>query len=311
MKSFVITGASSGLGLRTSQELARSGHHVVAAVRNLTRGEQARDRIRASVPTASVELLECDLASLDSIVRAAATLRQRERPPLHGLICNAGLQIVQGIQRSADGFELTFAVNHLGHFLLSQLLLDQLTAPARIISVASEVHQGPSKSMGFPAPQWLSAEELADPDRPGIDTSARGGRVRYATSKAANILFTYALAERVKERGITALAFDPGLMPETGLDRQYPPAMQRLYGGLSRLIVRVMPGARSVERSAADLAWLATDPALQAVTGMYFSGRRVRRSSDLTQDHETGRQLWDSSERLVGLAGRSQGQNLA
>ena len=156
--------------------------------------------------------------------------------------------------------------------------------------------------MGFPAPKWRDPRELADPDLPGIDRSAKAGRVRYATSKLANLYFMYELARRSDRHLLTVNAFDPGLMPETGLAREYPALVQAAYQGASPLLVRLLPGAQSVDRSSADLAWLATSPECGDTTGKYFSGRRARASSPESYDPQRAEQLWSVSEELVGLA---------
>jgi NAD(P)-dependent dehydrogenase (short-subunit alcohol dehydrogenase family) len=298
--SIIVTGASAGLGKITAGELAAAGHHVILACRSTLRGEAAAESVRARTPGANPEVLELDLASLDSVRTAAGKLLEDTgRPPLHGLVCNAGIQVVNGVQRSADGHELTFATNHLGHFLLISLLADHIASPGRIVLVSSEVHQGPSKSMGFPAPHWQHPKALADPAQTELGGSAKAGRVRYATSKLANLYLTYELAPRLAERGITVNAFDPGLMPETGLDRDWPAWTQRIYHTMAPLLVRVLPGARSVAVSGSDLAWLTTSPEVADVTGTYFSGRRKRASSRLSHDAAHAAQLWDVSEELV------------
>ncbi len=304
--SVLVTGGSSGLGLAASAELAAAGHHVILGSRSVRRGEAAADGIRRRIPGARVEVLPLDLASLDSVRSAARALEQDGgRPPLRALVCNAGIQVVDGVQRSADGHELTFATNHLGHFLLIGLLLDRLVEPARIVLVSSGTHYGPPRSLGFPAPIKADARALADPDAALLDASPRSGRVRYATSKLANIHTTYELARRLAGRRITVNAFDPGLMPETGLARDYPPRIRRLYERLTPLLVRAVPGARSVARSAGDLAWLVTAPEPAEVTGRYFSGRRPRKTSKESYDRERAAALWRDSEELV--AGHPQG----
>jgi len=298
--SVVVTGASAGLGLAAAQQIAAAGHHTVLACRSPERGAAAADRIRAGVPAASLEVIELDLASLAS-VRAAAAQLSAVRPTVSSLVCNAGVQVVDGVKRSRDGFELTFATNHLGHFLLVRLLQDQLAVPGRVLLVSSEVHQGPRKSMGFPAPRWDHPRALADPDREETDGSARAGRVRYATSKLANLYLTYELARRSDPDRLTATAFDPGLMPETGLDRDYPPLVRAVYHRATPLLVRALPGARSVAQSGANLAWLATAPEAAALTGTYVSGRRPRASSAESYDRWRAEELWAVSEELVGL----------
>jgi protochlorophyllide reductase len=126
--------------------------------------------------------------------------------------------------------------------------------------------------------------------------------VRYATSKLANLYLAYELARRSDPRKLTVNAFDPGLMPETGLDREYPALVRAAYQGASPLLVRLLPGAQSVARSSADLAWLATSPDVENTTGTYFSGRRARSSSPESHDRQRAQQLWTVSEELVGLA---------
>jgi light-dependent protochlorophyllide reductase len=304
--SVVVTGASSGLGLVAATRLAESGHHVVLACRDTARGEAAAREIRRHAPDAGLDVLEMDLASLASVRAAARKLTGTgDRPPLHGLICNAGIQVVSGVMRSGDGYELTFATNHLGHFLLTELLIDHIAAPGRVVVVSSGTHYGPPRSGPFPAPRWQDPRALADPDASTLDDSPRSGRIRYSTSKLANLYMTYELARRVGDRGITANAFDPGLMPETRLHRDYPAGVQRLYDRIAPLAARVIPGARLMADSGADLAWLATDPAVAEVTGGYFAGRRRRRSSAVSYDQARAAELWKVSAELVAAPARS------
>ncbi|HET9648212.1 MAG TPA: SDR family NAD(P)-dependent oxidoreductase [Microlunatus sp.] len=297
MSTILITGGSAGLGRQTATDLAEAGHRVLLAVRNPAKGEQVAAEIRTARSTADVEVLECDLADLSAVRRLAALIIDRPEP-VDAVICNAGLQIVDGVERSVDGYELSFAINHLAHFLLVTELLDHLRRPARVIMIGSGVHHGPTKSFGFPAPQWTEPRELALATRTGTVTTGTAGRVRYANSKLANIMFTYELARRCEGDAITVNAFDPGLMPETGLDRQYPPVVQKMYHGLAPLLTR-LPGARRVADSAADLAWLATAPELSAVTGKYFVGRQAKPSSPQSYDQELARQLWQQSAELT------------
>src|SRR5690349_19546612 len=150
-QSVVVTGASSGLGQATAGELAAAGYHVIMACRSQDRGEAAAEAIRAAAPGASLQVLVLDLASMASVRAAAARLRTGA-PQLAGLVCNAGIQVIGGAKTSADGYELTFATNHLGHFLLVDLLRPLLVAPAGIVVVSSGTHYGGFRSLGFPAP---------------------------------------------------------------------------------------------------------------------------------------------------------------
>ncbi|MBF6329911.1 SDR family NAD(P)-dependent oxidoreductase [Nocardia transvalensis] len=293
---FVITGASSGLGSATAKELARAGHNTILACRDPARAEAAAQEIRCAASDAQVQTVIVDLASISSVHRAAQILAEQ---PLAGIICNAGLQIVHGVRESADGYELTFATNHLGHFQLVTELAGGLPAGSRILVVSSDVHQGPRKSMGFPAPVWMHPKDLADVGVQRDRASGRAGRVRYATSKLANVYFAYELAERLRPRGIAVNAFNPGLMPETGLSRDYPAPMRQSYRLLAPMVRRLMPIGRSVAQSAADLAWLATAPELAEVTGRYFTGRTPVASAPASYDRQRGDLLWRTSEELV------------
>ncbi|MEY9215137.1 SDR family NAD(P)-dependent oxidoreductase [Thermobifida halotolerans] len=300
-RSVLVTGASSGLGRHAAADLAKAGWHVVLGCRDVQRGADAAAWIRGRHPDASLEVLEMDLASLASVRSAAPRLASADRPPLHAVVCNAGVQVVDGIRRSADGHELTFATNHLGHFLLVRLLLDHIAEPGRVVFVASNTHLGPEHSYGFPGPVWADPIRLADPERSPVDGSPKGGRQRYATSKLANVYTTYELARRLGERRITANAFDPGLMPQTGLSRDYPPLLRRIYLALAPVMIRLLSRAYSVEDAASALAWLVDSPEPAEVTGGYFVLRRQQPSSPESYDQERAAELWRASEELTGV----------
>jgi protochlorophyllide reductase len=292
----LVTGASAGLGLAVSGVLAAAGRPVVLGCRSAERGEAAASSIRERVPGASVSVLEIDVADLSSVRAAVRALDGR---PLGALVCNAGIQLRGGVRRSRDGHELTFATNHLGHFLLIRSVLAQLVEPARIVLVSSGTHLGPLRSFGFPAPRWEGPRALADPDRSALGGSAKDGRIRYSTSKLANIYTAYELARRLRDRRIAVNAFDPGLMPETGLARDYPPPIRRLYARIAPAMIRTLPGVRSVARSAGDLAWLVNSPDVAGVSGAYFAGRKQRNSSPESYDQTRAAELWNVSEELV------------
>ncbi|MTE12553.1 SDR family NAD(P)-dependent oxidoreductase [Nocardia aurantiaca] len=298
----LITGASSGLGLETAKVLAAENFPLILGCHDDEKAKAAVRCIREHAPGAEIELLDLELASLDAVRAAVETLHRREQPRLGAIVCNAGLQIVDRVRTSQDGYELTFAVNHLGHFALVTGCADLLEAGARVVMVSSDVHQGPRKSMGFPAPQWRDPRELASPDDRGA--AGRDGRIAYSTSKLANVYFAYELARRWGERGITVTAFDPGLMPETGLSRGYPAPARIGFRLLAPLLIRVMPIARTVTRSAADLARLATAPELADVTGKYFTGAAEVPSAPESYDQDRAAELWRVSEDLIATARR-------
>lgn len=299
-RTAIITGANTGLGFECARALLESdpGWHVVLAVRDAQRGADAAARLDCPGRTTVAEL---DLASLRSVRDFAVRLPQLEVPPLAALVCNAGLQVVSGSPATADGYEMTFGVNHLGHFALVQHVLDALTAPARIVVVSSGTHD-PDKFTGMPAPQYNSAEELLRPPVGGL--TGEEGRRRYTTSKLCNMLFSYELDRRLGHgaRGVTVNAFDPGLMPGSGLARDYG-GVQRLAWRLFMPALRILPNVNSTRRSGAHLAALVEDPALDGVTGEYFEGTRRIRSSRDSYDSAKAADLWQVSERLVSAVG--------
>jgi NAD(P)-dependent dehydrogenase (short-subunit alcohol dehydrogenase family) len=292
-RTAVITGASAGLGLECARALLTTdaSWHVVLAVRSPARGAEAVARLGAPE---RCTVLEMDLASLQSVHAFAGRLLAAQLPPLHAIVCNAGVQVVSGTELTAEGVEMTFGVNHLGHFALVQSLLDQLADPARIVVVSSGTHD-PAKTTGMPSPHYDSAEELAHPTDATVD-----GRRRYTTSKLCNVLFAYELDRRLGhgQRGITVTAFDPGLMPGSGLARDYSPIARWAWRYLFPAL-RVLPNVNSTRSSGRRLAALVGDAGYDGITGAYFEGTRQIRSSVDSYDRDKALDLWETSERLL------------
>ena len=244
-RTAIITGANSGLGLHCARSLlaADPSSHVVLAVRDPARGAAAVQRFGAPQ---RCTIMQLDLASLRSVRGFIDDERAAELPPIHTVVCNAAVQMVSGAHTTADGYEMTFGVNHLGHFALVCGLLDTLTAPARIVVVSSGTHD-PAKFTGMPHPHSTSAADLAHP--PG-ELTAEEGRRRYTTSKLCNLLFTYELDRRMQHgaQGVTVNAFDPGMMPGSGLARDYPP-LQRFAWRYVLPALRFLPGVNSTHTS--------------------------------------------------------------
>jgi light-dependent protochlorophyllide reductase len=291
----IITGASSGLGLECARALLRRdpSWHVVLAVRDASRGAEA---VRQLGQPQRCTVMQMDLASLASVRAFVENVRDATLPPLHAIVCNAGVQVVSGTEWTEDGIEMTFGVNHLGHFTLIQGLLDELVHPARIVVVSSGTHD-PTKHTGMPNPRYTAAADLA---HPCTEQSSDEGRRRYTTSKLCNLLFTYELDRRLGHggRGVAVNAFDPGLMPGSGLARDYPP-LQRLAWRYLLPALRVLPGVRSTRTSGRYLAALASDARFDGVSGEYFDGLRPIRSSADSYDHGKALDLWETSERLL------------
>ena len=314
-KTVIVTGGNSGLGFACAAALLANSPswHVVIACRDPLRARKAVEKLRKVAGAgAAIEAMALDLASLASIRAFASELADKltsgDLPPLHGLVCNAAVQGPKTF--TVDGFESTFGVSHLGHYLLVNLLLPLLAKPGRIAVVASGVHDpvelAKVPSASVPVPAWNSPMALAKgelgPEAANDDASADCGR-RYSTTKLANVYFTYGLVPRLPD-GITVNAFDPGLMPGTGLARDYP-AVARLawYHIMPRLIpllrLVVLKNIHTPEESGMALARLIVDPALASTSGRYFEGQREIPSS--VESHLEGRaeELWRDSAILT------------
>lgn len=309
-KTVIITGANTGLGFECAKEIASTAQdwHIVLACRDIAKGEQAAQSITNATTHSAISVLPLDLASLASVHRFVELFSQQTLPPLQGLVCNAGVQVSQGVQETADGFELTFGVNHLGHFLLTNLLLKYLVEPTRIIVVSSGTHNPRvPEGRSYPA-TYMNAERLADTAQSQI----LSGMQRYTTSKLCNLLFAYELDRRLQaaQRAITVNSFDPGGVPETSLLRgELSMSLSLMRTALRKEWVRRILGWANIlistpERSGQAMARLLLDPTLAKNTGKYFQLLTERRSSDDSYNQSYAKELWDDTARLVGLEKR-------
>ena len=270
----VVTGASSGIGLYTALGLARGGMRVIMTGRDHERTETARSFVAARVKGAQLETALADFGSLAAVRRLADEILGRH-DRLDVLVNNAGV-ISPHYRLSEDGFELTFAVNHLAPFLLTNLLLDRLkaSAPARVITVASRAHRG-------------SRIDLA------TITGSRGWSIgkSYGRSKLCNILFTRELARRLEGTGVTATCLHPGVVA-TGFGQR---------GGLVELGWRLAkPFMISAEKGAETTLFLATIADATPFNGGYVVSKVLERPDPAALDDSLARRLWDESARLVG-----------
>jgi NAD(P)-dependent dehydrogenase (short-subunit alcohol dehydrogenase family) len=283
-KTVLITGGNAGLGLETAVALAGLGASVVITSRNADKGEAARQEIVERAESDDVEVMALDLASFASIRSFAETfLATHDR--LDVLVNNAGL-ILSERSETEDGFETTFGVNHLGPFLLTDLLLDRLkaSAPSRIVNVASEAHKFAFDGLDF---DDLQCE--------GFFWSYRV----YGRSKLANIYFTRALARRLEGTGVTVNAVHPGTVATRFARDGDTSAMTALTTFVAR------PLARTPAEGARTQVWAAMGPELAEVSGGYLMNcrRRDKKLSRAARDDEAAERLWTVSEDLVARAG--------
>jgi NAD(P)-dependent dehydrogenase (short-subunit alcohol dehydrogenase family) len=312
-RTVLVTGGNSGIGFQCARRLAREPIAVIIASRDLAASRRAVQRIQDETGNAAVGEMELDLGSLAK-VRAFVEEIERRNVPLSAVVCNAGLQVGSGPTLTPDGYERTFAVNHLGHFLLVNLLLRRLLehAPARVTIVASGVHD-PKLRTGMPKPDVGHFDVLATTGGPrpnGFD-----GRLAYVNSKLCNLWFAYELVRRIqaagiagKERPLTVNAFDPGLVPGSGLAREYPPALQfvwlRVLPVVARAATRFMPTINPADKAGEALAQLVLDASLERITGKYFPSHArcgEAPSSDASYDTSRAGALWDASVRMTRL----------
>ena len=271
-KTIVITGGTNGIGLAAAEALAARGENVVIVGRSETRARLAAARAKAGAgKEATVATLVADFSSQASVRRLAQEIRARF-PAVDVLVNNAGAMYTAR-RLSEDGFELTWAVNHLAPFLLTTLLLDRLKASsaARIVTTASDAHVG----------AHIPFDDLL------AERSYSGFR-RYKETKLANVLFTLELARRLEGTGTTAYCFHPGLVA-TGFNRN--------NGVLLDLAMRLlMVGARTPEQGAQTLVWLATAPGRDLASGAYYVDMAQRAPSPEAKDTQAAKRLWEVSE---------------
>ncbi|XP_015084773.1 short-chain dehydrogenase TIC 32, chloroplastic-like [Solanum pennellii] len=280
----IVTGASSGIGAETTRVLAMRGAHVVMAVRNVKSGEEVKDSILKEIPHAKIDVMEMDLGSMES-VRKFASEYNSTGYPLNILINNAGV-MAPPFMLSQDNIELQFATNHLGHFLLTNLLLQNLknTAEAshkegRIVNVSSLGHR-------FTYREGIRFDKINDKD-------SYTAILAYGQSKLANILHANELARHFKEEGaeITANSLHPGSIT-TNLLRH-----QSLVEGLVNWIGKYF--IKNIPQGAATTCYVALHPQVKGITGEYFSDSNISASTSQGTDAELAKKLWDFSLNLT------------
>jgi NAD(P)-dependent dehydrogenase (short-subunit alcohol dehydrogenase family) len=212
-------GGTSGLGFHAAVTIARQHPEYLVVIASRTDRDAAAESINKTLKQKNTIFLPLDLASLENVRSLVQTWESKSLAPIVALLLNAGSQFPEGIRKTSDGIESTFAINHVGHALPFHLLFPHLAAGSRVVLAASRTHD-PTQKTSLPDAIYTTAEELAHPTP---ETSQYGGRQRCATSKLANVMWTYALHRpfvKLPEKKLTVTAFDPGLMPGTGLAQE-------------------------------------------------------------------------------------------
>lgn len=277
-KAVLITGATNGIGKVTALELAKKGATVVVVGRNPAKTAQVIQQIRQNSNNSAVDGLVTDLSTMSGIRQLGHAFR-RKYPQLHVLINNAG-GIFANRMVTVDGYEHTFALNHLAYFLLTNLLLDMLqaNAPSRIINVSSRSHEG----------AVLDFDDLQNEHHYNY-----GGYRAYGQSKLANLLFTYELARRLATTGVTVNALHPGSVA-TGFGENNI--------GVMKFSMRIFHQfSLTPEQGADTVVYLASSPDVEGITGKYWTNRTAVSSSAESYDEQAQKRLWSVSVQLTGL----------
>ncbi|XP_066282243.1 retinol dehydrogenase 12-like [Branchiostoma lanceolatum] len=283
-KTVIVTGANTGIGKETARDMAERGVRVILACRDVTKASRAADDIRRSTGNGNVVVQELDLASLASI-RAFARRITDSESRLDILINNAGISLCPH-WTTKDGFEMTFGVNHLGHFLLTNLLLDLLkkSAPSRVVCVSSKNHHDGSINFG--------------------DINWEGGynfMKAYGQSKLANVMFARELSKRMEGSGVTAYSLHPGVILTEG-GRHVKKVVGNIIVFLTPIILLgMLLFGKNVRQGAQTSIYCAVTEGLEVHSGKYFSDCEVTEPSPLAKDDDVSKRLWDLSAEMVGL----------
>lgn len=282
-KIVMVTGATNGIGEVTARDLAGKGAEVIIISRNQTKLDNTVNKIKSETGNENVSWMQADLSSMESIRDLAAQFHQHY-DRLDGLVNNAGAYFNER-KLSVDGYEMTFALNHLNYFLLTHLLLDTLKqtaqeqGEARIVNVSSGAHYGPRNGIQFD--EWPTKENYS-------------GFSAYGESKLMNVMFTFELARRLEGTNVTANVLHPGFV-RTGFGKNNGTILNLIIGAMQLFAI-------SAEEGAQTSIYLASSPEVEGVSGKYWDKKRVKEPSDASKDVAAQQRLWSLSEELTGLA---------
>ena len=287
MRTVIITGGNSGLGFETAKKIAKDkDYRLILACRNPEKAQAAVLAIQEETGNENIMSMTLDTASLDSVRQFAKAYADAEIGGIYALLLNAGINGMH-TGMTKDGFEIVFQTNHLGHFLLANLLLPYMDDHGKIFVTSSDMHDSPMGKM-----EWRGTEALAHPSQ-----EDRESRLRYSYSKLCNLYFAYELGKRLKEEGssVTVNAFNPGMMLTN-----FAPVGK---AGAAMAKITMPDRVGDLEKSSDAYAELVTNDSLATTSGNYYDRSIYAiKSSPLSYNEDNARELWQSSEKLCGLA---------
>ena len=287
MRTVMITGGNSGLGYETARKIAKDkDYRVILACRNPEKANEAAEKIREETGNDNVVSMTVDTASLASVRKLAEDYENSGYGTIYALVLNAGINGMHtGMTR--DGMEIVFETNHLGHFLMANLLMPYMDPDGKIFATSSDMHDSPMGKM-----VWEGTEALAHPSEEGKES-----RMRYSFSKLCNLYFVYELARRLKdsESGIRVNAFNPGMM-----QTNFAPVDK----ARAAMVKMTMPKRfGDLEKSSDAYAQLVVNDELAVTSANYYDRSTTAvKSSELSYNEDNAKELWESSERLCGLS---------
>lgn len=290
LKTIIITGCSNGLGLETVKKIAKNfkNYRIIMACRNLEKANSVKDEIAKESQNNNLIVMEIDTSSLESVKNFVTNYKNSSYGKIYALVCNAGIG-GHCSGKSKEGYDIIFATNHLGHYLLVNSLVPQMEENGRIVIVSSDMHD-PPKDMVKEKFEWIGAEKIAKPD----DNLAKSF-IRYSYSKLCNLYFTYEFKKRIKDKKILINAYTPGFIPETGLKgpNKIPPERIKF------LSERHPERMGDLDKSSQALCDIITMENLTN-NGEYFDrSTKTIKTSELSYNEDNSKELWDLSESYV------------
>lgn len=301
MKSIIITGANRGIGYECALQMATlaPNEQIIIASRNVALGNEAIKSIKSKTGHQHLKCLPLDVASLKSIEEFVTIFSKEKDNKIISLVNNAGGQNIGPLNYTVDGIEETFGTNHLGGFALTLLLMPFMDKEASITFTASGTHDL-AKKEGVEPPVYITAEELAHPKITN-EKEITAGQRRYSTSKLCVIMTVYELQKHLENTSIRVNAFDPGMVPGTGLGKTFPPLLKFMWNNIMPVLTFFRRNTNTAKKSGTNLANLAFAKQYKNLNGKYVEGTKVIQSSKDSYNKSFQKDLWNTSLQLAHI----------